>query len=342
MAKKCIVIGASGFIGVYVVDALLQAGYQVVCAGRNHKFDNYFKKLGCDYIDFDLDDPTSAEKLPNDPDFIVHLSARLPASSTFNLKTEDDAASYIRTNTLATAFLLEWARKRGINRIISTTTYADVQESWSATSPVKENWPRNFKMNGDHAAYVISKNASADLLFYYNSQYGMKNCVFRLPPVYGCGPHGTLRENGVVRKSGIGLFVDRAKAGLPITVFGNAKEATRDIVYVKDVADALVLAGASEIATGLYNIGAGQTVSLFEQAKVIAEVFAGPNGVSEVTVDESRGNGIQPYSFDISRAKTDFSYNPKFATFKAQMLDWKREEERGVMPALFAETEQLK
>lgn len=77
--------------------------------------------------------------------------------------------------------LLEWARKNGVRRIVSTTSYADVQNRWSASEPVREDWPRNFRLDGDHAAYVISKNASADLLFYYNEQYGMRNCVFRLP-----------------------------------------------------------------------------------------------------------------------------------------------------------------
>ena len=190
-------------------------------------------------------------------------------------------------------------------------------------------------MSGDHAAYVISKNASADLLFYYNEQYGMKNCVFRLPPVYGCGPHGSLRVNGAVKKSGIGLFVDKAKAGEPITVFGDADGAVRDIVYVKDVAQAFVRAGASEGAMGLYNIGSGRAVSLREQAEAIASVFSDPGQISEVRVDDSKSNGIQPYSFDINRAVRDFGYAPRFVGFRDLMADWKAEEERGVMPALF-------
>ncbi len=340
MAKKCLVIGASSFIGAYVVDALLAEGYVVVGTGRNPRFAEHYHALGVGYVPFDLDDPSGLDALPGDVDFVAHL-ARLPANSEFDLASEDDAADYIRTNTLATAFLLEWARKSGVRRIVSTTSYADVQNRWSADEPVREDWPRDFKFSGDHAAYVVSKNASADLLFYYNEQYGMKNCVFRLPPVYGCGPHGSLRVNGVVRKSGIGLFVDKAKSGQPITVFGDADAAVRDIVAVKDVAQAFVKAGSSEGAAGLYNIGSGRAVSLREQAEAIADVFAGVDGKSEVTIDARRGNRITPYRFDISRARADFGYDPKFADFRDLMADWKYEEERGVMPALFGDTESL-
>ena len=335
LTKRCLVVGASSFIGAYVVDALLDAGYDVVGTGRNSRFAEHYRGLGVGYVPFDLDDPAGLGNLPTDIDYIVHLAGRLPANSVFDLATEDDAADYIRTNTLGTAFLLEWARKNDVRRIISTTSYADVQMSWSSTEPVREDWQRNFRMSGDHAAYVISKNASADLLFYYNEQYGMKNCVFRLPPVYGCGPHGSLRVNGAVKKSGIGLFVEKAKAGEPITVFGDADGAVRDIVYVKDVAQAFVRAGASEGATGLYNIGSGRAVSLREQAEAIASVFSDPEQISEVRVDESKSNGIQPYSFDINRAVRDFGYAPRFVGFRDLMADWKAEEERGVMPALF-------
>lgn len=335
MAKKCLVVGASSFIGAYVVEAMLDAGCDVVGTGRNPHFAKHYRELGVEYAPFGLNDPAGLDTLPADADFVVHLAGRLPANSTFNLSTEDDAADYIRTNTLGTALLLEWARKNGIGRIISTTSYADVQNSWSAAEPVREDWHRNFKMSGDHAAYVISKNASADLLFYYNEQYGMRNCVFRLSPVYGCGPHGSLRVNGAVKKSGIGLFVDKAKVGEPITVFVDADAAVRDIVYVKDVAQAFVLAGMSEKASGLYNIGSGRAVSLREQAEAIADVFSGDAGVSEVRVDKGRPNGVLPYSFDIGRAVRDFGYAPRFVDFRDLMGDWKSEEERGVMPALF-------
>lgn len=333
--NKCLVIGASSFIGAYTVNALLDSGFDVVGTGRNPLFKDHYSSLGVEYLHLDLDEASGLDKLPTDIDFIVHLAGRLPANSAYDLKSVDDAGKYIKTNTLSMASLLEWSRKHGVGKILSTTSYADVQNRWSAHEEVLESWPRDFKLNGDHAAYVISKNAACDLLNYYNEQYGMSNVVFRLPPVYGCGPHTSLRVNGSVRKSGIGQFIDAAKAGDPITVFGNAESAIRDIVYVKDVAQAFIKAGQSDGAHGLYNIGSGRPVSLLEQAETIAEVFADSEGKSCVVVDPEKSNGIASYCFNISRAQNDFGYAPAYADFRKMMEDWKKEEEQGVMPALF-------
>lgn len=332
---KALVIGASSFIGAYTVDALLEDGWEVVGTGRNPCFAGHYSSLGVEYLPLDMDDPEGLRALPTDVDVVCHLAGRLPANSDFDLATKDDAGAYVRTNVLGVAALLEWCRSNGVPRVISTTSYADVQNRWSADDPVREDWPRDFRFSGDHCAYVISKNAACDLLWYYNGQYGMRNCAFRLPPVYGCGPHESLRVNGKMRKSGIGLFVDRARAGEAITVFGDAGAAVRDIVYVKDVARAFSLAGASESAHGLYNIGSGRAVSLLAQAEAIADVYAGAAGRSEVRVDPTRDNGIMPYRFDISKAKRDFGYEPRFADFRDLMVDWKRTEDEGTMPALF-------
>lgn len=333
---KCIVIGASSFIGVYTVQAFLDAGYEVVGTGRNPRFAEHYAQKGVEYISYDLDEPSACEVLPRDAEIVVHLAGRLPANSTFNLKDSDDAAQYIVTNTLGAALLLEWCRKSGVKKVLTTTSYADVQRKWDCGEPVSETWERDFLMHGDHAAYVISKNAASDLMLYYNEQHGMKNVIFRLPPVYGVGPHSSLRVNGSVRKSGIGLFVDRAKLGEPISVYGDGL-AARDIVYVKDVAHAFVQAAESEQASGLYNIGSGNATSLLRQAEVIAEVFEGNTGRSPVSTDPSKASGVVPYSFDIGKAQTDFGYAPKYGTFYELMSDWKAEEERGEYSLLFDE-----
>lgn len=64
MTKKCLVIGASSFIGVYVVDALLDAGYEVVGTGRNRRFAGHYRKLGVEYIPLDLNDPSGTGASP--------------------------------------------------------------------------------------------------------------------------------------------------------------------------------------------------------------------------------------------------------------------------------------
>ena len=61
----------------------------------------------------------------------------------------------------------------------------------------------------------------------------MKNASFRFPPVYGAGPHGSLFVNGKVYKSGLQIFIDNAREGKDICVYGD-KNLSRDVVYVKE------------------------------------------------------------------------------------------------------------
>ena len=329
-----VVIGGSSFIGAYAVQALVDDGFEVLATGRSSSFGKHYAEMGVEYISYELSDASASNALPDKGvEAVILLAALLPANSGANLVDEDNAAEYVLVNTLGTARLLEYCRRMGC-RLVTTTSYADVKLGWSADEPITEQTPRGFEMSGDHCAYVISKNAASDLCEYYNQQHGMRNVVLRLPPVYGVGPHGDLLVDGKRRKSGIALFVEQAKQGLPVTVYGDAS-ASRDIVYVKDVADAIVHIVKSDVASGLYNIGSGRSTSLLEQAEAIAEVFEGPGGRSAVSVDPSRENGVVAYSMDISKARRDFGYEPRFASFRDLMADWKGEEERGTYASLF-------
>ena len=148
----------------------------------------------------------------------------------------------------------------------------DAVVSERRTYPITEDEPRDFKFTGDHAVYVISRNAANDVMEYYNQQHGMQCAWFRFPPVYGVGPHGTIYVNGTAKKSGIATFIDNAKEGKEIEIWGDP-HIKRDIIYVKDVAEAYVAALKSDLAYGLYNMTGHIQVDLDEQVKAVIEVF---------------------------------------------------------------------
>lgn len=330
-----IIIGASSFIGVYTANEFINRGCEVLVTGRNNKYKEYYDRKGIEYINLDLTKKEDFEKLPkNNVDGVILLSALLPANETADLDDEENADKYIEVNTLGTIYLLEYCRKNKINRIISTISFADVANKWSEEYVIDEKDERSFSFVGDHAAYVISKNAAADMLEYYNQQHNMKNAWFRLPPVYGVGPHGSLLVNGKVKKSGLQVFIDNAVEGKDICVYGD-KNMSRDVVYVKDVAHAFYLAMKSEKTYGLYNITAGHGTTLDEQAKVIAEVFSTNGMKSKVTYKPEIDNGGKSYIFSIKKANEDFGYSPEYGTFEKMMIDYKYELERGEYEKLF-------
>ena len=321
-----ILIGASSFIGVHTVTELLKQGCKVVVTGRNNKFREHYDKLGVEYINLDLNNKDDYGKLPSDNvEGVILLAGLLPANAEVNLDTDENAADYFRINVIGTINVLEYCRKNKIKRVISACSYADVSKSWTADRALTEDEPRNFSFKGDHAAYVISKNAANDILEYYNQQHGMKNASFRFPPVYGAGPHGSLFVNGKIYKSGLQIFIDNAIEGKDICVYGD-KNLSRDVVYVKDVAHAFYQALFSDNTRGLYNITSGRSVSLDEQAHVIAEVYHTPEKpMSKITYAPEKGNNSPSYLFSIEKAYVDFGYIPQYADFRVMMTDLKND-----------------
>ena len=326
MREKYIIIGASSFIGVYTAEEFHKQGCELVVTGRNNKFKEFYDRLGIEYINLDLTELSDYEKLPKEEVHgVILLAGLLPANAQVNLDNDENAAEYFRINTIGTINVLEYCRKNGIRRVISTTSYADVRNSWAADYCITEDEPRSFSYSGDHAVYIISKNASCDVMEYYNQQHHMKNAWFRFPPVYGVGPHGSLFINGTYKKSGLQIFIEKAQSGDEITIFGDHK-LSRDVVYVKDVAHAFYLAITNPNTYGLYNMTSGKGVTLQEQAEVIAKIFAADSHhISKIMYKPDIQNNTPSYLFSIEKAKRDFGYTPIYADFFDMMSDYKKD-----------------
>lgn len=331
-----IVIGATSFIGVHTVTELLKQGCEVLVTGRNNRFKDHYDKLGVDYVNLDLNNVDDFKKLPTkNVEGVILLAGLLPANAPVNLDQDENAADYFQINVIGTINCLEYCRKNGIKRVISTCSYADVRGAWNGTKRITEEEPRNFIFTGDHAVYVISKNAANDVMEYYDQQHGMKNAVFRFPTVFGVTPHMSLYVNGEMRKSGFQIFMEKAERAEDITVFGNPNM-IRDVAYVKDVAHAFYLAIKSENTYGLYNMTAGGGVTLQEQAEVMRDVFGPADGrKSRILYKPEIPNNTVSYLFSMEKAKRDFGFEPMFKTYRQMMEDFKKDWDNNLYRDLF-------
>ena len=195
--------------------------------------------------------------------------------------------------------------------------------AWGKKYPITEDEPRNFKFMGDHAIYVISRNAANDVMEYYNQQHGMQCAWFRFPPVYGVGPHGTIYVNGTPKKSGIATFIDNAREGKAIEIWGDP-HIKRDIIYVKDVADAYVAALKSNLTCGLYNMTGHVQIDLDEQVKAVVNVFGGEKK-SPLIYRPEKSNSTPSFLYSMDKAKRDFGFEPKYTDYLNMMMDYKKE-----------------
>jgi UDP-glucose 4-epimerase len=312
-----VVTGAFGFIGVYLIDELVRLGYKVMATGRRKEGSIYFAKKGLHYDILDVADRHTFSKLPTTGvEAVIHLAGYLPA----NIKN-GKAQDYIRINTIGTLNVLDYCKSCGIKKIITTTSYADVQNKWRVTPPILADEPYSYRLTGDHAMYVISKAAASDAVMHYNEVYGLSGIIFRLPMVYGHGPHMVIYQDGKYYKSGLAVFIEKAEAGEYIEIYGDHK-AMRDVVYIKDVVQAFVKALVSKDACGIYNISSGVGLTLEDQVLSIIKVFCKYGKKSELVFRPDKPNNIEPFVFDICKAQQDFGFQPAYS-FDQMMEDLK-------------------
>lgn len=323
-----VIIGATGFIGMYTAEYFLGKGYDVIATGRNKRMLDNLKDKGAKTLELDISCAEDFAILPiENVEGVILLAGLLPANAAVDISKDENAADYMRVNVIGTINVLEYCRKNGIRKVISTCSYADVINSWKKGVALKEDEPRNFKYTGDHAVYVISKNAANDVMEYYNQQHGMQCASFRLPPVYGVGPHSEIYVNGKYYKTGIQTFIEKASAGEDIEIWGDPT-ISRDIIYVKDVARAFELALRSSRTKGLYNMTSGTEITLEEQVRTVIEVF-GEGKDSNVVYCPDKPNNTPSFLFDMMKAKVDFGFCPEYRSYKDMMIDYKKELESG-------------
>jgi UDP-glucose 4-epimerase len=107
----------------------------------------------------------------------------------------------------------------------------------------------------------IHKRAAELYHLLYHRVYGIPVVCLRLTNTYG--PRQLVKHD---RQGFIGWFIRQAMDGGVIEVFGDGKQ-ERELVYVDDVVDALLLAGASKESAGeIYNLGGDHPISLADLA----------------------------------------------------------------------------
>jgi nucleoside-diphosphate-sugar epimerase len=114
----------------------------------------------------------------------------------------------------------------------------------------------------------INKMAGEMYHLLYCRVYGIRTAVLRLTNTYG--PRMRVKD---ARQTFLGVWIRRLIEGLPILVYGDGKQ-VRDFNYVEDVIDALFLAASTDEASGeVFNLGAGDPLSLEDTAKLLIEIY---------------------------------------------------------------------
>jgi UDP-glucose 4-epimerase len=325
-----VVIGASSFIGTYLVDELSNKGQEVFATGFSNLNTGYFSSKQIPFAQVDITKPAEFGKLPKENvDAVVLMASSLPVND-----NGYPPQQYIAVNAMGALNVLEYCRVNKVKKIIYGMSHFDVSGLWDCGRAITEDDDRTINFADDHAVYIISKITAVNLVEHYRQAYGIAGITFRLPGVYGYGPHSEIYLNGKVNVPRFNLFIQKAQAGDPIEVWGDPSRG-HDFVYVKDVVGGVISALASKNAYGLYNIASGVRTSIDAEARGIVEVFSSPAHRSEIHYRSDKPNIPFTYLYDISKAQRDFNYVINYPFIK-MLQDIKHEMELKRFPHLIS------
>lgn len=319
--KKILIFGATGNVGSYLTkyahEFFDKNEYEVIAIGRR-KEAAIFPEMGIPYISVDVTNPNDFEKLPKDNVYAVMLlAAQIPS-----YMKEYDGRLYLESITIGAFNVLEYCRKYKVDRILYTQTVFDISLSAGPGIVLKPDTPTNFSYTGDHAMYVIAKNAALELIEHYHQEYGLKKFIFRLPTIYGYSPFHYFYPNGVKTKRPVYTMIEKATKAEPLEIWGDPNY-SKDMVHVYDFSQMLCKAVLVDKSEGFYNIGTGIPVTLEEQVKTIAEVFAPENSQSEIIYRPELPSG-GGFLMDVTNAKEELGYEPQY-NCRALFEDYKKE-----------------
>jgi UDP-glucose 4-epimerase len=318
--KKILVFGAAGFIGTYLIDELLKQNYEIVASDISTIGEEYYREQNILYIPVDITNKNDFEKLEKTQyDAIIHLAALQPANYGANYTPHD----YININVIGTLNILEFCRKNKATKIIYASSHRNTSGLWYKNIAIKEEDGRSQQYEGEYSMFSISESTAQDCVEYYRANYDLKGIIFRLPPVYGFGPHLEIFKNGKPIKTGFQTFIENAMNCKPLEVWGDINIG-RDIIYVKDVVAAFIKALNNEKAGGLYNITSAYHLTLKEEVETIAKVFWGDKTKPVLIMKPEKAHTMDSFVYDNSKAKNDLAWTPQY-NFEMMLYDYKKE-----------------
>jgi UDP-glucose 4-epimerase len=246
MAKTA-VTGGSGFIGSHVVDALRDAGHEVTVV--DYRVNPHRQDVGFENVD--LMDLSSVLSATRGVEHIFHMAAVSNVNYAYKYPVYTTAL-----NVVGTANVLEAARTNGAARVYLASTVW-VYNGTPNGGRVDESTP--FYLDGAGHIYTSSKMASEMICHNYAQLYKMPFTVLRLGIPYG----PRMREELLIP-----VFLKKALNGEPLTVAGKGAQ-FRNFVYVRDMAEAHVLAMKEVAANRTYNLEGTQRVTVLQVAEGI-------------------------------------------------------------------------
>jgi UDP-glucose 4-epimerase len=298
--RPVMITGGLGFIGSNLAHRLVALGADVLIVDSliPDYGGNRFNLAGIgSQVTIDTTDVRDAEamnRLVAGRDVIFNLAGQVS-----HIDSMRDPQTDLDINCRSQLTMLEACRRHNPS---TKVVYAGTRQIYGKPDrlPVDEaHLVRPTDING------INKAAGEQYHLVYNNVFGVRACSLRLTNVYG--PRQLIRHN---RQGFIGWFIRQAVEGGEIQIYGDGSQ-LRDFVYVDDVVDAFLRAGATDVVNGqVFNVGSPDPISHRDLVTMLL-AEAGRGSVTFIAwPEDKRRIDIGSFYSDSSRFRAATGWSP--------------------------------
>jgi len=305
-----LVTGGAGTIGSSVVDQLLDAGVAEVrvldnlVRGRRANLQDALADPRTRLVEGDIRDRDLVHDLTQGSDLVFHLAAiRITQCA-----EEPRLANEVLID--GTFNVVEAAADHRVGKVIASSSASlyGLAEEFPTTE-------RHHPWNND-TFYGWAKVMNEGMLKSFRAMQGLDYVALRYFNVYGprMDIHGLYTEV-LIR------WMQRIAAGQPPLIFGDGAQ-TMDFVFTTDIAHANLLAAASGVTEGVYNIASEQETSLRGLAEALLRTMG-----SDLAIDfgpARQVNGVTRRLASTAAARRDLGWTATIGLDEGlrRLVDW--------------------
>jgi UDP-glucose 4-epimerase len=297
--RSALVTGGLGFIGSHLAERLVALGADVAVidnltphhGGLRFNVEDIAARIRIEIAD--VNDSRLMAELVAGRDYVFSL-----AGQSSHMDSMEAPANDVAINCLAPLATLEACRRHNPSAKI---LFASTRQIYGKPKhlPVDEQHPLvPVDVNG------VNKTAAEWYHRLYHDVYGTRTCILRLTNTFG--PRMRVKD---ARQTFLGLWIKCVLTEQPFEVWDETS--LRDLAYIDDAVDALLLtASVEQTVGGVYNVGGDGPVSLGELAKLLVAIHGSGEFVTRPFPAERKRIDIGHYYADYTRLASAVGWQP--------------------------------
>ncbi len=314
MSGRVLVTGGAGFIGSHIAEAYLASGWEVTVLDDLSRGHECNVPQAARLVRADIRSAEARRLLAEGRfDVLNHHAAQIDVRVSVDRPAHD-----ADINLVGFVNLLEGAGEGGVRRVVFASSGGVVYGETTVFPTPETDGKRPV------SPYGVSKLAGEHYLRALGALRGFEGVAMRYSNVFG-PRQDPKSEAGVVS-----IFVSRVLEKRPMTIFGDGSQ-TRDYVFVRDAAQANVLASSVPLAAvdgidaAAFNIATARERSVIEVAEAVMGVMQ-----TRVPLEfaAARPGELLRSTLDVTKAQRTLGWRPEHAFEQglSELVTWFQEE----------------